>query len=180
MLSEVFIMDTIQYNTKLKASGDEYRKIVFWNRFLRNPTETILTLLPAVLAIILMCSGFLNGFLGIIYAACFAYPIYIFAVQFRSSVNYHLKHRDPSEDAPCTITLMDSGILAEIPSHEITTTYLWDAFTTIYCKFGYFMCFEGSKMTVMLRVADMSEEQQSVVPDFIKSHVNQNICKITF
>jgi hypothetical protein len=75
---------------------------------------------------------------------------------------------------------MDSGILAEIPEYEITTVYLWDSFTTIYFKFGYFMCFEGSKMTVMLRVADMSETQQSAVPDFIKSHVNQNKCKITF
>ena len=36
-------MDYIKYKTTLKASGDEYKKIVFWNRFVRNPVETILT-----------------------------------------------------------------------------------------------------------------------------------------
>lgn len=99
-------MDTIKYNTRLKASGDEYRKIVFWNRFIRNPIETILSLVPAAIAIVLMVMGFFNMYLGVIYAACFAYPVYIFVFQFRSAVGYHLKHRDPSEDAPCTITLM--------------------------------------------------------------------------
>ncbi len=173
-------MDTIKYNTKLKACGDEYRKIVFWNRFIRNPIETILSLVPAVLSIILMCMGIFNIFMICVYAACFAYPIYIFSFQFRNSVNYHLKHRDPSEEAPCTITLMDSGIMADIPDYDITSTYEWDSFTTIYLRFGYYMFFEGSKMIVMLRIADMTKEQQNAAPEYIKSHVNQNKCRITF
>ena len=173
-------MDTIKYNTKLKAAGDEYKKIVFWNRFMRNPVETILSRIPAAIAIAMMCAKLFNIYLGVIYAACFAYPIYIFAFQFNNAVKYHLKHRNPSEDAPCIITLMDSGILADIPDHDIVTTYTWDSFTTIYCKFGYYMFFDGSKMIVMLRIADMSEEQQKAAPEYIKSHVNQNHCKITF
>ena len=32
-------MDYIKYKTTLKASGDEYKKIVFWNRFVRNPVQ---------------------------------------------------------------------------------------------------------------------------------------------
>ena len=173
-------MDTIKYNTRLKASGDEYRKIVFWNRFIRNPIETVLSLVPVAIAIALMVMGFFNMYLGVIYAACFAYPVYIFVFQFRSAVGYHLKHRDPSEDAPCTITLMDTGIMAEIPDFQITHTYQWNSFTTIYRKMGYYMFFEGSKMTVMLRIADMDTEQQKAVPDIIKKYVNQNICKILF
>lgn len=35
-------MDYIKYETTLKASGREYSKIVFWNRFIRNPIELIL------------------------------------------------------------------------------------------------------------------------------------------
>ena len=85
-------MDYIKYKTTLKASGDEYKKIVFWNRFVRNPVETILTWTPAVITIVLIVLGFLNTYLAVIYAACWAYPIYIFFFQFKSSVNYHLKN----------------------------------------------------------------------------------------
>lgn len=84
-------MDYIKYKTTLKASGDEYKKIVFWNRFVRNPVETILTWTPAAITIVLIVLGFLNTYLAVIYAACWAYPIYIFFFQFKSSVNYHLK-----------------------------------------------------------------------------------------
>lgn len=48
-------MDYIKYETTLKASGREYSKIVFWNRFIRNPIELILTWLPA--AITIVCIG---------------------------------------------------------------------------------------------------------------------------
>lgn len=51
-------MDYIKYKTTLKASGDEYKKIVFWNRFVRNPVETILTWTPAVITIVLIVLGF--------------------------------------------------------------------------------------------------------------------------
>ena len=53
-------MDYIKYKTTLKASGDEYKKIVFWNRFVRNPVETILTWTPAAITIVLIVLGFLN------------------------------------------------------------------------------------------------------------------------
>ncbi len=173
-------MDYIKYKTTLKASGDEYKKIVFWNRFVRNPVETILTWTPAAITIVLIVLGFLNTYLAVIYAACWAYPIYIFFFQFKSSVNYHLKNREASESAPCTITLMDSGILAEIPDYDKTLNYEWDSFTTIYKKFGYYMFFENSKMTVMLREADIPENQRNAASDFIKSHVNMNKCKVLF
>ena len=39
-------MDIIKFNTTLKASGKDYFKIVFWNRFIRNPIELILSWLP--------------------------------------------------------------------------------------------------------------------------------------
>ena len=95
-------------------------------------------------------------------------------------VNYHLKNREASESAPCTITLMDSGILAEIPDYDKTLNYEWDSFTTIYKKFGYYMLFENSKMTVMLREADIPENQRNAASDFIKSHVDMNKCKVLF
>ena len=148
-------MDYIKYETTLKASGREYSKIVFWNRFIRNPIELILTWLPAAITIVCIALGCFSSYLAVIYAACWCYPIYIFGFQFKSSVNYHLKNRDASESAPCTITLMESGILAEIPEFELTYNYSWDDFTTIYDKFGYYMFFEKGKMTVMLRQADM-------------------------
>lgn len=49
------IMDIIKFNTTLKASGKDYSRIVFWNRFLRNPIELILSWTPAMVSIILLC-----------------------------------------------------------------------------------------------------------------------------
>ena len=63
-------MDYIKYETTLKASGKEYEKIVFWNRFIRNPVELILTWLPAVISIVLICMGYLSTYIAVIYAAC--------------------------------------------------------------------------------------------------------------
>ena len=53
-------------------------------------------------------------------------------------------------------------------------------FTTIYDKFGYYMFFEKGKMTVMLRQADMPEQERHAAADFIKKNVNQNICRVLF
>lgn len=173
-------MDFIKYDTTLKASGKEYEKIVFWNRFIRNPIELILTWLPAIASIVLISMGFISSYIAVLYAACWCYPLYIFFFQFKNSVSYHLKHRDPSEAAPCTITLMENGILAEIPEYDIITNYDWNEFTTIYNKFGYYMMFNKGKMIVMLRQADMSEAQKNQVGDYIKKNIDMNKCKVLF
>ncbi len=173
-------MEFIKYETTLKACGSEYKKIVFWNRFLRNPLELILTLTPAVISIVLMCMGYFNTYFALFYTAAFCYPMYIFAIQFNSNVNYHLKHRDPAESAPCTMTVMESCILAEIPEYEASHSYNWEDFTTIYFKYGYYMMFNGSTMEVMLRKADMSQEQQKAISGYIKEHIDMNKCKVLF
>ena len=173
-------MDFIRYNTTLKASGKEYKKIVFWNRFLRNPAELILSWLPAVISIILICMKMFNTYLAFFYAASFCYPLYIFLIQFKNSVNYHLKHRDPSESAPCTMTLTENSIMAEIPEYELIHTYVWNDFTTAYDKYGYYMFFKENKMIVMLRKADMSSEQLAEAPAYIKRNLNLNKCRVLF
>ena len=155
-------MDIIKFNTTLKASGKDYSRIVFWNRFVRNPIELILSWTPAVISIVLLCLHFIFGY------------------QFKSSVNYHLKHRDPSEEAPCTITLMDNAIMADIPDHNLVYTYEWNQFTNVYNKFGYYMLFNKGRMIVMLSQKDMPDDIKAAVPAYIKSHVDRNICKINF
>ena len=169
-----------KYNTTLKASGNDYKKIVFWNHFLRNPIELILTWIPAAISLVMLILGKYNSFLLIIYAICWFYPIYIFAFQFKNSVSYHLKHRDAAEDAPCTITLMDSAILADIPDHDLVYTYEWEQFTTVYFLYGYYMLFNGNKMIVMLSTNDMPDDVKSNAGQFIKEHVDLNKCKIAY
>ncbi|MGN0316451.1 MAG: hypothetical protein ACI4E1_00775 [Lachnospira sp.] len=173
-------MEIIKYNTTLKASGEDYKKIVFWNRFLRNPAELILSWVPAAISLVLLCMQIYSYFLLCLYAACWIYPIYIFCFQFKNGVNYHLAHRHPSEDAPCIMTLMSNMIMAEIPEHELTYTYEWNEFTTVYFKYGYYMFFNGKKMAVMLNSKDCSNEIQAELPDYIKSHVDRNKCQIRF
>ena len=78
-----YMNNIYKYNTTLKASGNDYKKIVFWNRFLRNPIELILTWIPAAISLVMLILGKYNSFLLIIYAICWFYPIYIFAFQFK-------------------------------------------------------------------------------------------------
>lgn len=173
-------MDFITYDSTLKASGKEYRNIVFWNRFIRNPIELILTWTPAVASIVAMVMGYMSSYLAVIYAACWAYPLYIFGIQFKNSVNYHLRNRAESESAPCKITLTELGIQADIPDFGLTNTYEWANFTTIYYKLGYYMFFQKGTMLAMLREADIPAEMKTQVPEFIKKNVDMNQCKVLF
>lgn len=172
-------MDIITYDSTLKADGKEYEKIVFWNRFLRNKTELILSLLPAVISIILASKGYTGAYHLVVYAIFIMYPVIIFT-QFKQNIKYHLKNRDKSESAPCTITLMDSGILAEIPEYDIKNVYKWEEFTRVYDKLGYYMMFNKGTMIVMLRKADIPEDKAKDVRKYIRNHVDQNKCLIKF
>lgn len=170
-------MEVIRFKTTLKASGKEYEKIVFWNRFWRNKTELILTLLPAFSSIILFIMGYNNSFLLMIYVIFFCYPVFIFS-QCKSNINYHLKHRDPYESAICELTFMPSGVLYEIPEHNKTINYNWSDLTTIYDKLGYYMFFNKGDMIFMIRKADIPESMQKAVVDYIFKYVDQNSCYI--
>lgn len=172
-------MDVIHYSTKLKASGAEYKKIVFWNRFFRNKLELILSFIPAFTSIPLIYFGFGNSFLIFVYLIFWIYPFFVYT-QFQSAVRYHLKHRDPAEDAPCEITFMENGILAEIKDFDTRYLYEWNDLTTIYDKFGYYMMFQKGKMLVMLRKADIPDDMKQPVIDFIKKNVDQNTCMLKF
>lgn len=168
-------MDIIKFESVFKASGDEYARIVFWNRFLRNPAELILSFIPAVISIVFMCLGYTNTFAMIIYLICFAYPFFVYR-QYKSAVAYHLKNRDASEGAACTFTLTEAGVLAEIHDYNIINTYKWDDCTTIYDRVGYYMLFNKSSMLVMLRKADIPEDLKEPVKNYIKSHIDNNKC----
>ena len=84
------------------------------------------------------------------------------------------------EEAPCTITLMNNAIMADIPEHNLVYTYEWNQFTNVYNKFGYYMLFNKGRMIVMLSQKDMPDDIKAAVPAYIKSHVDRNICKINF
>lgn len=170
-------MDIMKYTSTLKAKGTEYRNIVFWNRFIRNKTELILSILPALASIGLMIAGYDNSYLLILYAVFWFYPIFTM-MQFKSTVAYHLKHRDASESAPCEFTFMETGILAEIEEYNLKYVYHWDDFTTIYNKMGYYMMFNKGTMIVMLRQADMPDGMKEKVKHYMKDNVNQNTCRL--
>lgn len=172
-------MDVIHYTTTLKADGAEYKKIVFWNRFLRNKLELILTCLPALASIVLLFFGFHSLFMIMIYIIFWAYPIYIY-YQFQTGVAYHLKYRDESENAPCMITFMYNGILAEIPDFNLKHVYYWEDFTTIYDKLGYYMMFNKGTMLVMLKKEDIPDDMKEPAIQFIKQTVDQNTCLLKF
>lgn len=170
-------MNIIKYHSTFKADGKQYERIVFWNRFIRTKVETVLTLLPAVLSIFFYINGYRSTFMMIVYCIFIMYPIIAYR-QFKSAVAYHLKNRDSSEGAPCSFTLMDSGILCEFDDSEDKRIFKWEDFTTVYNKLGYYMFFQKNDMLVMLNKADIPDEQKQPALDYIKSHIDHNKCII--
>lgn len=168
-------MNYIKISSTYKADGKQYERIVFWNRFLRNKTELILTLLPAVISIAAMAYGYRSTFLMVVYCIFLIYPFLAYR-QFKSTVKYHLAHRDASESAPCDFTLMDTGILCEFQGNEEKKIFKWEDFTTVYSRLGYYMFFQKGTMLVMLNQSDIPPETKPLVHDYINTHINHNHC----
>ncbi|MDD6573193.1 MAG: hypothetical protein PUF12_12490 [Thermoflexaceae bacterium] len=168
-------MDYIKFSSTYKADGAQYEKIVFWNRFLRNKTELIITLLPAIISIAAFACGYRSTFLMIVYCIFLVYPFIVYR-QFKSTVKYHLTHRDSSESAPCEFTLMDSGILCEFTGSEDKKIFKWEDFTTVYDKLGYYMFFQKGDMLVMLNQTDFPSGSSDAVRDYINQHIDHNKC----
>lgn len=170
-------MTHIKFHSTYKADGKKYEQIVFWNRFLRNKTELIISFLPAAICIGLFCYGYRTIFHMIVYCIFFAYPIIMFQ-QSKSAVSYHLKHRDAMETAACDFTLMDNGILCEFDDYEDKKIFKWADFTTVYDHLGYYMFFIKGNMQVMLNQEDIPEELKKEVYDYIDKHIDHNKCVI--
>lgn len=170
-------MDYIKFSSTYKADGKQYERIVFWNRFLRNKTELILTLLPAIVSIVAFVYGYRSTFLMVIYCVFIIYPFLAYR-QFQSAVKYHLTHRDKTESAPCDFTLMDNGILCEFADSEEKKVFKWEDFTTVYSKLGYYMFFQKGTMLVMLNQADIPQDKANDVRNYINTHIDHNKCII--
>lgn len=168
-------MEIIRFNTVLKPSGDEYAKVCMWNRFVRTKLEAILTCLPAIISIIAFVMGYRDMFLIIIYAVLIVYPFFI-VWQFKGEIRYRLKHREATEDAPCVMTFMENGILAEIKEHDFIEQYRWDEFTTVYDKLGYYMMFNKNKMVVMVNKQHVPEHLREAARTYISQHIDRNKC----
>jgi hypothetical protein len=170
-------MDIIKFTTTMKPDGREYEKVVFWNRFWRNKTELILSLLPAFIAIVLFIMGYRNSFLLMIYVIFFCYPVFIFS-QCKSNISYHLKHRDPIEAAQCTLTLMPSGVLYEFTDGQQPVSISWERLTTIYDQLGFYMFFNKGTMVFLIRKADIPRDMRKRLVDYLFENIDQNTCYI--
>lgn len=170
-------MDYIKFSSTYKADGKKYEQIVFWNRFLRNKTELIISTVPAIISIGAIACGYRATYLMVIYFICIIYPFLAYR-QFKLSVKYHLEHRDKLESAPCQFTLMDSGILCEFNESDEKKVFKWEDFTTVYDKLGYYMCFNKGDMLVMLNKADIPDDLKTAVYEYIDKHIDHNKCVI--
>ncbi len=170
-------MNVIKFHSTLKPDGKQYERIVFWNRFIRTKTETVLMILPIMLGIFFFVKGYRSTFMMVVYCIFFVYPLIAYR-QFKSPVAYHLKNRDKSEGAPCTFTLMDSGILCGFDDSDDKRIFKWEDFTTVYNRLGYYMFFQNNEMLVMLNQHDVPEELKQAVFNYIDSHIDHNQCII--
>lgn len=170
-------MTHIKFHSTYKADGKKYEQIVFWNRFLRNKTELIISFLPAVISLVLFIIGYRTIFHMIVYCIFFAYPPIMFR-QSKNAVSYHLKHRDAMESAACDFTLMDTGILCEFDDFEEKKIFKWADFTTVYDRLDYYMFFQKGDMLVMLNQNDIPSELKEAVRTYIDEHIDHNKCII--
>lgn len=172
----------IKFTSTQKPDGDEYKKITYWNRFVRVKIETILMLALAALSIACgayrLANGTMDTFWAIICIIFLFYPGLIIT-QFNSSIRYHLKHRDPSETAPCEFCIMENGILMDVPEHDVHSFIRYDEFTHVYTNvFGFYMMFRKNKVLVMIRHSDIPEGRKDDLEDMMFAGLNTN-CKVS-
>lgn len=174
----LIIMNILKFESTLKPSGKEYKKVVYWNRFIRTKKETIFLLILIAVALYILLSG-TNEFVPlIIAAACIIYPI-IVITQLNSSIKYHLAHRDKRETQSCTFTVMNNGILVDVPESEFTEVYKWGDMDKVYKAQGYYMFFNGNKLIVMLNIEDMPDEMKQPIRIAIIKNMTPKKCKFS-
>ena len=144
--------------------------------------ETLVML--ALVVVSLACGGyrFYNGtmdtFWAIICIIFLFYPVLIIT-QFNSSIRYHLKHRDPSETAPCEFCIMENGILIDVPEHDVHNFVRYDEFTHVYTNvFGFYMMFQKNKVLVMIRHSDIPKGRKDDFEDMMVAGLGTN-CKVS-
>ena len=161
-------MDIITFTSTLKPSGAEYKKVVYWNRFLRVKTESIVLGILLLLGISLLYKSS-GRIMFMIFGAILAlYPVLIIT-QLNSSIKYHLAHRDDIESMPCTYTIMENGILTEVNDKNYSKFYKWTPEHKFYDRLGYYMFFDVNDLTIMVKKADIPKNSQKKVLEYIKN-----------
>ena len=177
-----YMNTVIRFTSTQKPDGDEYKKITYWNRFIRTKIETVIMLALIVLSIgcgiYRLASGTMDTFWAILCIVFLFYPVLIIT-QFNSSIRYHLRHRDPSETAPCEFCLMQNGILIDVPEYDVHNLIRYDEFTHVYTNvFGFYMMFQKNKVLVMIRHSDIPAGQKDAFEDMMVAGLNNN-CKVS-
>lgn len=167
-------MNFVQFTSTLKPDGKEYKKIVYWNRYIRMKGESLFLIFVFICGILVIATQkelykLIIGALGI----CF--PIMVI-MQFNSSIAYHLKNRDKTESMPCKYTIMQNGILTEIPEENYSKLYKWEDSTKVYNRLGYYMFFNKNDMTVMISKSDVAKEDLQTLKNLIKNGMGPKKC----
>ena len=165
-------MQPIIFESKLKPEGKEYKKIVYWNRFIRTKKETVCLVLAFIIGLILLLSnlGLFSIILGVILIGNPFYIIY----DFNKSIKNHLNTRDKSETLPCTYTIMDNGVLTEVKEENKLSLFKWEEATDLYITLGFYMFFDKSDMKLMIRISDIPEDKRSEADTLIKTKMKEN------
>lgn len=179
---EISVKTVIRFTSTQKPDGDEYKKITYWNRFVRVKTETLimasLVLVSICCGIYRLVNGTMDSFWAILCIVFLFYPVLIIT-QFNASIRYHLKHRDPAETSPCEFCIMENGILIDVPEHDVHSFIRYDEFTHVYTNvFGFYMMFQKSKVLVMIRHKDIPEGRKDDFEDMMVAGLNTG-CKVS-
>jgi len=161
-------MNIIKFISTLKPNGKKYKQICFWNRFIRTKFESILYLAFIIIAIFIISkTQELTALLLV--AALVCVPI-IMITTFNNDVNYHLENREEYLDAPCTFTIMNNGILAEIQEYNHIEQVKWEDITRIHNVLGYYMLFNKSEMLMMLDKTAIDDKDKASVAELMKKY----------
>ncbi len=171
----------IRFTSTQKPDGDEYKKVTYWNRFVRTKNETLILLALIIasigIAVYRLTTGTMDTMWAIITVIFLLYPVMVI-MQFNSSIRYHLKHRNPAEIEPCEFTIMENGILIDVPSCDVRVFHKYDEFTHLYTNvFGYVMLFQKNKVLAMLKHSDIPAEQLDDALNLILDGIEPT-CKI--
>lgn len=159
-------MELIQFTSTLKPDGKEYKKVVYWNRFVRMKLETVILALLFIAGIFLLANSADKIMFLVVGALFVIFPI-IIIIQLNSSIRYHLENRDKLESMPCTFTIMTNGILTDIREADYTKLTKWEESDKVYNAVGYYMFFKGNTMTIMVDKSAIPDDKRELAHKYI-------------
>lgn len=161
-------MSVIRFTSTFKPNNKNYTKITLWNRYVRNKTVLLTSLIPTAGAVYFLYSG--GGTFWWLFVLIMFYPLYS-VLGFYLKIKKHLKFRSPADIAKTEFTFMNNGLLIDRVDMQKLDMIHWEDVNVLWELKDYFLLYNRDKLVAVLAKEDMETGQADTIRSFITKHV---------